>query len=120
AEFGRLSYYRGAVDRKHHYFGPYPNGWAVKETIHLVQKVFMLSTCEDAIFNHRRRPCLLYQIKRCSGPCVGLISQEDYRRSFNQTERFLLGEQEAVLQGLQAQMMAHAEAMEYERAAEVR
>ena len=118
--FPRLVYYRGAVDKKHRYFGPYPNGWAVKETILLMQKVFMLRTCEDAVYNHRTRPCLLYQIKRCSGPCVDLVSPEDYGHSVAQAERFLLGEPEAVLADLQDRMMAHAERLEYERAAEIR
>jgi len=102
------------------YFGPYPNAWAVKSSILLLQKVFMLRTCEDAIYNHRTRPCLLYQIKRCSGPCVGLISEEDYRSDVGQAERFLLGDQQAVLDNLQTRMMDHAERMEYEKAAEIR
>jgi len=119
-DFPRMSYYRGAVDRKHRYYGPYPNAWAVKETIQLMQKVFLLRTCEDAIYNNRSRPCLLYQIKRCSGPCVDMVSQEDYRSAVGQAERFLLGEPEAVLADLQARMMAFAEDMAYEKAAEVR
>jgi len=118
--FPRMSYYRGAVDRKHRYYGPYPNAWAVKETIQLMQKVFLIRTCEDAIFKNRSRPCLLYQIKRCSGPCVDLISTEDYAASVGQAERFLLGEPEAVLEDLQGRMMAHAERLEYEKAAEIR
>ena len=118
--FPRMSYYRGAVDRRHRYFGPFPNAWAVKETIQLLQKVFLIRTCDDTVYNNRSRPCLLYQIKRCSGPCVGLVSDEDYRSAVGQAERFLLGEAEGVMADLQVRMMDHAEKLEYERAAEIR
>jgi len=119
-QYSRIAYYRGGVEKKHRYFGPYPSAWAVKETIQLLQKVFRLRTCEDTVFANRTRPCLLYQIKRCSGPCVGMVSVEQYAEDVSQAEAFLKGETQAVLKAMEARMMAHSDKLEFELAAEVR
>ena len=118
--FSRVSYHRGAVKGKDVAFGPYPNAWAVKQTIELLQKVFRLRTCEAAVFSNRSRPCLLFQIKRCSGPCVNQISEEDYLVDVMQAKRFLRGQASKVMEDMQERMMGHAEAYRYEEAAEVR
>ncbi|GKS95208.1 excinuclease ABC subunit UvrC [Acidovorax sp. SUPP2825] len=118
--FPRMAYYRGAIDKRHRYFGPYPGAWAVKETILLLQKVFRLRTCEDTVFANRTRPCLLYQIKRCTGPCVDLISPQAYASDVAHAEAMLRGETQELLRWMEARMMEHSGRLEFEQAADVR
>ncbi len=119
-EFPRLSLHRGAKRGKGRYFGPYPSAGAVRESLHLMQKVFKVRQCEDSYFNNRSRPCLQYQINRCTGPCVGLVSHEDYAQQVERSSLFLQGKSPELMVQLADDMEAAAQEMAYERAAELR
>ena len=115
-----IGLHRGSLTPNADYFGPYPNAWSVREAVHLLQKIFRLRTCEPSVFNNRTRPCLLYQIKRCSGPCVGKISAADYADDVRAAALFVQGRHQEIIQRL-TQLMEHAaERLAFEQAASFR
>ncbi|MCV6586704.1 MAG: excinuclease ABC subunit UvrC [Marinibacterium sp.] len=118
--FPQIKKHRGAKTEKGAYFGPFASAGAVNRTLNQLQKAFLLRNCSDPMFDSRTRPCLLYQIKRCSGPCVGLISEDDYAASLRDAERFLSGRSTKVQEDLAAEMQEASDAMEFERAAALR
>ena len=118
--FPRLRFHRGARKGKGRYFGPYPSTKAVRKTLNELQKLFMLRNCSENFFRNRTRPCLQYQIKRCTGPCVGLISKEDYGADAGAAMMFLEGKNRSVINTLVARMESAAAGQEYEQAARFR
>ncbi len=118
--FPRLAYFRGTPNRQHQYFGPYPNSYAAKESMQLLQKIFRIRTCEDSVFSNRTRPCLLHQIHRCTAPCVKLISSDDYQADIRNAVLLLQGKHQEVEQTLRKAMEQAAEGLHYEQAAALR
>ena len=119
-KFPRLAFFRGNPDRKADYYGPFPSAWAVRDSIQLLQKMFRLRTCEDTVFANRSRPCLLYQIKRCSGPCVDLVSAEHYAADIQLAAMFLSGKQQEVIKRLTQAMESASAQLAFEQAAQYR
>lgn len=119
-EYPRLAFHRGARNQPGRYFGPFPSAFAVRESLNLMQKLFKVRQCEDSYFRNRSRPCLQYQIGRCTGPCVGLIGTEDYRNDVRHAEMFLEGRGSAVIDELVTSMEQASAALNFERAAALR
>jgi excinuclease ABC subunit C len=119
-EFPRLSRYRGTLQSRDNYFGPYPNTSAVYESLDFLSRSFKLRTCSDTFFKHRSRPCLQYHIKRCDAPCVGLISSEAYQQKVKEASLFLKGKSKALMANLEKQMIDASDNLQYERALEYR
>lgn len=116
-EAPRISYYRGSTSGPGRFFGPYPNAWAVRETIQILQRVFRLRTCEDGVYANRSRPCLLYQIGRCSAPCVGHIDLAAYQADVNRAVQFLDGHTDEVMRDIEQRMQEASDQLQFEQAA---
>ena len=119
-QWPRLSFHRGPKKQQGTYFGPYPSVNSVRESMSLLQRVFKVRQCEDSFFKNRSRPCLQYQINRCSGPCVDLATEEDYQKSVELTRKYLEGKSDEITKQLEQQMDRASDEMQYERAAEMR
>jgi len=119
-DFPQIAKHRGAQLRKGSYWGPFASAWAVSQTVQALQRVFLLRTCADTVFANRTRPCLLFQIKRCSGPCAGRVSQAEYGELVDQAKAFLAGKSGVVQKDLAAAMESAAGNLEFERAAAIR
>lgn len=118
--YPRIAFHRGAFDKGARYFGPFPNSQAVRESIHLMQRIFLLRTCANPVYQNRSRPCLLHQIRRCSAPCVGLITAADYAADVRLAELFLKGRHGEVIARLSAAMQSEADRLQFEKAAALR
>ena len=119
-KFPRLSLHRGTKRKKGQYFGPYPSAGAVRESLNLLQKLFPVRQCDDTYYQNRSRPCLQYQIKRCTGPCVGLVSERDYQQDVQHTVMFLEGKNQQVMDALSTQMDDASTKLDFEQAALIR
>ncbi|MVW75893.1 excinuclease ABC subunit UvrC [Pseudomonas xionganensis] len=119
-DYPRLSIHRGAKKQKGRYFGPYPSAGAIRESLNLLQKTFQVRQCEDSFFKNRTRPCLQYQIKRCKGPCVDLVTPEEYAEDVRHSVMFLDGRSNALSDELSSAMQQAAMQLDFERAAELR
>ena len=115
-----MAFHRGSKAGKGSYFGPFPSAWAVRESLNHMQKLFLVRQCEDNYFRNRSRPCLQYQIRRCSAPCVGFIGASEYRESVRLAAMFLDGKSDAVIDELVAAMERASTTLEFERAARLR
>ena len=118
--YPRISFHRGTKKKTSSYFGPFPSAGSVRDSLDVLQKIFQLRQCENSYFNNRTRPCLQYQIKRCSGPCCGMISEHEYREDVNRASMFLEGKNNSVIKECADKMEAASEDLEFEKAARFR